>query len=73
MCRMVYFKTFIVVYFLSSGDDMRLPGFRCSPPSLTTDFYIDSLLRFLFRVFCSCSVLFVRVEVNQGRVVAVTC
>lgn len=69
VCRMVYFKTFIVVYFLSSGDDMRLLGFRCSPPCLTTDFYIDSLLRFLFHVFCSCSSLLVRVEVNEERVV----
>lgn len=34
MRRMVYFKTFIVVYFLSSGDDTRLLGFRCFPHNL---------------------------------------
>ena len=37
--------------------------------TLSTEFYIDSLPRFLFRVFCSCSSLLVCVEVNEGRVV----
>lgn len=48
--RMVYFKTFIVVYFLSSGDDMRLPGFRRFPPN--HGLFIDSVAQ--ISALCSC-------------------
>lgn len=47
MRRMVYFKTFIVVYFLSSGDDTRLLGFRCFPHNL----WPPPFLRFASRIY----------------------